>query len=95
MPWIEESMCQGKKKKKKTAVTEGRKSPRSLRAIKAPLFVGGNRMIESFKFWDKRELSIFITEKKPIKREITRKINCSKLKISDEVTNLLSGDGLK
>ena len=93
MPWIEESMCKGKKKKK-PAVTEQRKSP-SLRVIKAPLFVGGNRMIESFKFWDKRELSIFITDKKPIKREITRKINCRKLKIFDEFTYLLSGDGLK
>ena len=50
MPWIEESMCKGKKKKQKTAVTEWRKSPRSLRKIKTALFVGGNRMIESFKF---------------------------------------------
>ena len=55
MPWNEESMCKGKKKKqkqtnKKTAVTEWRKSSRSLREIKAALFVGGNRMIESLKF---------------------------------------------
>ena len=93
MPWIEESMCKAKKKKK-TAVTEWRKYPRSLREIKAALFVGGNRMIESLKFWGKRELSIFITDKKPIKREITRKTTAGD-KISDEVTHLLSGEGLK
>ena len=85
MPWNEESMCKGKKKKqkqtnKKTAVTEWRKSSRSLREIKAALFVGGNRMIESLKFWGKRELSIFITEKKPIKREITRKTTAGDLR---------------
>lgn len=38
---------------------------------------------------------MFITGKKPIKREIAREINCKRFKISDEVTCLLNGDGLK